>query len=208
MEEWKTIIIDGINTNYMISNLGRVKSLKRNIILSTYINHSGYECARLMINGKRFGTGVHRLVAQAFIPNPNNWPQVNHKDENPLNNRVENLEWCTSQYNNTYGNRSEKCSYKMQGNDYALGFKHSDESKAKRSGGNNGNSTKVICLNYYKVYDSLIEASNELNCGRTYITNTCKGKQRFVRNRETKVKLYFMYYDDFIKICEENNKRR
>ena len=53
---------------------------------------------------------IHRLVANAFIPNPNNFPDVNHKDENKLNNCIKNLEWCTKKYNQNYGNRNKKCS--------------------------------------------------------------------------------------------------
>lgn len=58
---------------------------------------------------------VHRLVAMAFIPNPNNYPQVNHKDENKINNKVENLEWCTNKYNCAYGTRVSRMSGKLKG---------------------------------------------------------------------------------------------
>ena len=64
-----------------------------------------YKCVTLNTGNGFIQRSVHRLVAQAFIPNPNNLPQVNHKDENPENNHKDNLEWCDAQYNNTYGTR-------------------------------------------------------------------------------------------------------
>ena len=68
------------------------------------ISNSGYKIITLRNKyGKAIKKTIHRLVAEYFIPNPNNYPCVNHKDENKLNNRVDNLEWCTYQYNNTYG---------------------------------------------------------------------------------------------------------
>ena len=109
MEEiWKDI--KGYEGYYQVSNLGNIKSLhKRNYgeILKLPIKR-GYYQAGLRKKGTRKFFQVHRLVAEAFIPNKENLPQVNHKDENKLNNNVENLEWCTVAYNNCYGSRIER----------------------------------------------------------------------------------------------------
>ena len=102
MEEiWKDI--EGYEDLYQVSNMGRVKSLTRNIILKNQIVRNGYEGVVLSVNNIRKGYYIHRLVATAFIPNPDNLPQVNHRDENPSNNRVDNLEWCDGKYNINYG---------------------------------------------------------------------------------------------------------
>ena len=116
MEIYKEIIgFDG----YEISNLGNVKSLERNVtrksklgkeyiyhlkekILSKRKDKDGYEIVNLFNNGKETTLKVHRLVAEAFIDNPNNLPIINHKDCNTSNNSVENLEWCDYSYNNSY----------------------------------------------------------------------------------------------------------
>ena len=106
MEEiWKDI--DGYEGLYQISNLGNVKSLNyRNQgierILTPKCNNAGRLWVELARNGDRKPMLIHRLVAMAFIPNPNGYPQVNHMDENPKNNHVDNLEWCTALYNIQY----------------------------------------------------------------------------------------------------------
>lgn len=104
-EIWKNI--DGYEGKYQISNLGNVKSLNyggrgyaRNLVPK--INNSGRLWVELMKDGKKRQFLIHRLVGMAFIPNPDNLPQINHKDENPKNNRVDNLEWCTNLYNFHY----------------------------------------------------------------------------------------------------------
>lgn len=95
---------------YFISNFGRVKSTKfgKERILKLTKDKDGYLIVNLYKNNKSKTFKVHRLVAEAFLPNPYNLPQVNHKDENPQNNIAENLEWCTASYNNNYGTRNKR----------------------------------------------------------------------------------------------------
>lgn len=112
-ETWK--LIQEINNLYAISSQGRIMSMRDGHIMKTVIR-SGYENAILSDkNDKQKGFLVHRLVAKAFIPNPNNYPIVNHKDENPLNNTVNNLEWCTQKYNCIYNNAHLKRGEKLKG---------------------------------------------------------------------------------------------
>lgn len=101
--------------NYIINSKGEItrkekkKYAKKPVILKPTKKKCGYMVVTLRDeNGKKHQLYVHRLVAQAFIPNPNNLPQVNHKDENKENNCVSNLEWCDNKYNNNYGTRLEK----------------------------------------------------------------------------------------------------
>lgn len=118
-EIWKDI--KGFEGLYQVSNLGRVRSLDRQIyspgswrqrpyyfnvkgkIIKQHKSNSGYMFVRLSKDRNDYGTFVHRLVADAFIQNPNNYEYVNHKDENKHNNKVDNLEWCTAKYNINYG---------------------------------------------------------------------------------------------------------
>ena len=108
MEEWRDI--EGYKGLYQISNLGRVKSFPNCKRKTTRILKPGNNCTGrgylfifLFKNKQKKRFYVHRLVAQAFIPNPNNLPMINHKDENPSKNIVDNLEWCDNKYNCNYG---------------------------------------------------------------------------------------------------------
>ena len=114
-EIWKPI--EGYEGLYEVSNTGRVRSLDkydsmnrflRGRILRLFTDGLGYLRAQLYSNSKRKSFLVHRLVAQAFIPNPDNLPQVNHRDENPSNDNVDNLEWCDGKYNVNYGTRIDR----------------------------------------------------------------------------------------------------
>lgn len=98
-EEWRDI--KGFEGLYVVSTLGRVFSIKRKIFLSNSYKND-YHSVSLVKDGKIYYRKVHRLVAETFIPNPNNLPFVNHKDENKNNNNVDNLEWCDCKYNNLY----------------------------------------------------------------------------------------------------------
>lgn len=99
MEIWRTV--DGTDGKIEVSNYGRVKSLLRGepYLLKTQHDTKGYHRLRVTINRKKIGFKLHRIVAMAFIPNPNNLPQVNHIDGNKDNNAANNLEWCSNKYN-------------------------------------------------------------------------------------------------------------
>lgn len=114
-EIWKPI--PGYEGLYEVSNFGRVRSLRfgKIRIIKSHKDKLGYRHIRLIKDEKRKMYLVHRLVAMAFIPNPDNLPIINHKDENPDNNSSENLEWCTYQYNNAYGHHGEKLSKSITG---------------------------------------------------------------------------------------------
>ena len=97
MEEvWKPVV--GYEGLYEVSNLGMVRS--RRCLLSQQTNNFGYKTVMLYKNGKPKRMTIHRIVANAFIPNPLNYSQINHIDENKENNCVSNLEWCTPSTNN------------------------------------------------------------------------------------------------------------
>lgn len=125
MEIWKDIA--GYEGLYQVSNWGRVRSFgngknyKYGRILKQSKNGSGYLFVCLCKNGKKKNYTIHRLVSETFIPNPDNLPQVNHKDENKNNNFCGtpendftdgNLEWCTPSYNSNYGTRNKRASEK------------------------------------------------------------------------------------------------
>lgn len=103
MREWKPWEYKGVK--YEVCNDGRIYSFHTHKILKPKVTKKGYLQVHV---GGREGTykQLHRIIAEVFIPNPNNLPQVNHKDDNKLNNSADNLEWCTNKYNANYGNRN------------------------------------------------------------------------------------------------------
>lgn len=174
-EIWKPI--KNFEELYQISNLGNVKSIGRykysfkdnkkiyedkEIMLKT-INDRGYMKLHLSKNGKRYLRYIHRLVAEAFIPNPKNYPQVNHIDEDKLNNSIENLEWCTAKYNINYGTARART---------IVGLKKYNSSHR------NPNSKRVRCVETNKVYQTLVEAGEDIGISYTCISAQLHGKQK------------------------------
>lgn len=106
--------IKNYEKRYEVSNFGRVKNSINGKILKPEITNNGYCRVDLYDdNGKHKHKLVHRLVLEAFVPNPTSLPQGNHKDEDKTNNHVDNLEWCTPQYNSNYGTRGQRISEKQ-----------------------------------------------------------------------------------------------
>ena len=191
MEEWKAIA--GYEGLYEVSNLGRIKSLsridsrgyKRNEkILKLNKDSGGYLKVSLYKNGKPKQYLVHRLVAQAFIPNPNNLPEINHKIndfEHRSDNRVENLEWCTRDYNCNYSNHNEKMS---------------ESKKGKLLGDKNPRARKVKCTTTNEIFNTMKEAGEKYNISIQCIYSCCVGKSKSAgRHPITKEKLVWVYYD-------------
>lgn len=173
IETWKDI--EGFENLYQISSNGKIKSLnyrhtgKERIIKPYY--RKNYHIIRLYKEGKMKRFLVHRLVAMAFIPNPNNYPCVNHKDENPSNNYIENLEWCTYQYNLNYGTRNERASKTKKDK------KQTKEQIEKRAKAHQKSIVQLDKNNNFIIeWQSATQASNELNIDSSSITKCCKNK--------------------------------
>lgn len=159
---------------YQVSNLGNVRSLDykhtgKVQVLKPGKKGNGYLYLRLYKDGKIKDCYVHRLVAQAFLPNPDNLPQVNHKNENPSNNRVENLEWCSAEYNSNYGTRNQRVS------EVKRGTPRSEETKRKLSipVAQYSKEGKLIAI-YYAGKD----ASKQTGIRNSSISNCCRGKYK------------------------------
>ena len=171
MEEWKDIYytdntsgkLMDFRGNYQVSSKGRIKSLKhgKEKILKLKNEWNGRKYVILSMGNKQYTLKVHRLVAYIFIPNPNNLPQVNHKDECKTNNIVSNLEWCDRKYNNNYGTRTERCSKKLSKPvlQYTLDGQFVKEwpstMECGRNGYNRGN-VYACCLGKLKTYKGSI----------------------------------------------------
>ena len=194
MKEWRDI--KGYESLYQVSNLGRVKSLgnsksKKEKILSLSTRKDGRLQVCLYKNGASKMFKVHRLVAEVFIPNPNNLPQINHKDENPKNNTIGNLEWCTAEYNMNYGSRNTRISRANKGIS-----RNKDISRNK--GSKNARARKVQCITTGKKFNTIKEAGEYYGLSQSItgvgITNCCKGKLKSAgKHPVTEEKLIWKY---------------
>ena len=155
-EVWKYIL--GYEGLYKISNKGRVKSIGygKERILKPANNGRGYLKVDLCKNGDKKWCLVHRLVAQAFIPNPNNLPEVNHLDENKENNRVENLEFCDRKYNCNYGTTKQRMIKKLS----KTVFQYSKDGE------------------FIKEWKSVMDVERNLGYAQTNISSCCLGKYK------------------------------
>lgn len=186
-EVWKDFEYNG-NVYYQVSNYGRARSLDRyrilfngvkaiirGKILKAQLSKKGYYSYHFSFDGVCVVKRVNRIVAELFIPNPNNYPEVNHIDENTKNNCVNNLEWCTHKYNMNYGTRtirvSEKTSKKIEQYD--------------------------LQGNFIKEWDSLASASRSLNISRGTLCScikgqvkSCGGYQWKYKNSDKKINVY------------------
>lgn len=149
MEVWKDC--KGYEGLYQVSNMRRIWSVKSQKILKQQDRGNGYLSLNLYAkNGKKKKESVHRLVALAFIPNPNGLVEVNHIDENKYNNCASNLEWCDKSYNINHGTRNERVSEKL--------------------------SKQVLCVELNMLFDSAADAVEYLKKGDlTNIHACCRG---------------------------------
>lgn len=108
MEEWKQIVLDGEKWSYEVSNYGNVRNMATGKPLKPQQQKKGYLQVKLHKNGQIKSVLIHRMVAIMFIPNPNKLSEVNHISEVKTDNRVENLEWCTREYNMNHGTLNER----------------------------------------------------------------------------------------------------
>lgn len=175
MELWKPI--DGFEGIYLISDKGRVKNKNTGKILKLQHDKNGYCVIGLHNHPIHVNRKVHRLVAKAFIPNPNGLPQVNHKDENKENNSVENLEWCTNKYNVNYGNHS------LHAAQAQIGKKHTADHIAKIR--NNAPSSKAVYMiddksgKIVKEFVSASEAARRIEGTATNVSYACRNGIRY-----------------------------
>lgn len=108
MKDWRPV--KGFEDYYSVSRYGDVLSHRSGKLRKPVLNtRNGYMYIVLYGKDKKSTATVHRIVAHAFVPNPNNYDCINHKDENKLNNSADNLEWCTKEYNNTYNGKTQRC---------------------------------------------------------------------------------------------------
>lgn len=166
--------IKGYEGLYAITSCGKVWSYRRNRFMANIPAKDGYLKIGLYKDGKYRTFQIHRLVAEAYIPNPEGKPQVNHLNEVKTDNYVSNLSWATAKENVNYGTRSERAAATLKVNGSTFG-------KPKKA---------VYCVELDKVFESTCKAAKELGLDQGSISKCCNGK------RSTCGKLHFRFLED------------
>ena len=190
----------GYEGYYEVDQFGRVFGLDRVVTVvdgnRTYkkplsgkqmkqsMHDKGYKTVSLTKDGKTKMMFVHRIVAEAFLPNPDNLPMVNHKDEDKTNNFLENLEWCTAAYNNTYGNAIERRAKKLRGRE--------SEKRVAVVG-------CTLDGKYEEWFSSIAEAAKIVNGSTSAISKVCKGERKMAYGYR------WSYADDFCSYGERKD---
>lgn len=190
-EQWKPLYfinnkkIYDFSQLYLISNTGKIYSIKNGRIIKQTPSN-GYLAVMLKKDKKAYNFRVHRLVALVYVPNPHNFPVVNHKDENKYNNNAENLEWCTQHYNVNYGTGIKRMKEKRKGH------RNTPEQNEKIA---EAFKKKVICLETGQIFNSMQEAAKWCGLkGASSIGECCSGKVKSAgKHPVTKEKLHWKY---------------
>lgn len=181
--------------NYQVSNMGRIKRLSTGYyrrtekILKPQLQNNGYLHIQLSQKNKTKCILVHRLIAQVFIPNPNNLPQVNHINEDKTDNRVENLEWCDRKYNINYGNGISK---RVKTNKENGTYKKIGEINSKIR------SKSILQFSkdnsFIRKWDSATQVERELGYDRKQVCSCLKNRQKTAKGFK------WVYADDYERI--------
>ena len=151
---WRPVL--GYEGIYEINRLGEIRRIKSGRILRGYMGRDGYKRVSLTANGQTKPFLLHRLLAVAYIPNPLNYPCINHKDEDKSNNSLDNLEWCTHRYNLNYGTHNARAneSRKKPISQYSKDGK------------------------FIRDWDSVTDLRNETGADITHVSSCCRGKRK------------------------------
>jgi len=212
-EIWKDI--EDYKGEYQVSNLGRVKSLDREIphskgkgirkrkgmFIKTHIMPNGYEHIVIRKDGKQHNDYIHRLVAKAFCVNVNNLSEVNHIDENKENNCADNLEWCTHEYNMCYGTLLKRQSLSLK--EYYKTNVSAMKGKEGKRGKDNKVSIPIYCITTNEYFDNARMAMEQYNVDNSSILKCCKGKAEYAGSLANGIKLIWSYYSDYISTLED-----
>ena len=193
MEEWRTVIVNGeIYNNYMVSNLGNVKSLGNNKsrkekLLKPIKDKGNYLLVNLCKDGKRKTCKVHRLVAEVFIPKIEGKEFVDHIDGNRQNNVYTNLRWCT---------HKENCNFELCKKHHSESLKGEKNYLHGKTGVLHHSSKQVLCVELNKIYGSAHEAEREMGIKHQSISAYCNGKQKSAgKHPVTGEKLHWKYIE-------------